>query len=52
MSDSPYLHVFDDLEQVHHQIEAHILENAMLEIGYHSIKTLEHFCLMRKNWYR
>ena len=42
VSDSPYIHVFDDLEQVHHQVEEHTLEDAMLEIGYHSIKTLEH----------
>ncbi len=42
VSDSPYLHVFDGLEQVHHQIEQHTLEAAMLEIRYHAIKTLEH----------
>ena len=41
VSDSPYLHVFDGLEQVHHQMEEHALENAMLEIDYHAIKTLE-----------
>lgn len=48
VSDSPYLHVFDGLEQVHHQIEAHTLENTMLEIGYHAIKTLEHTLPNRK----
>ncbi|MFG6327572.1 MAG: methyltransferase type 11 [Lachnospiraceae bacterium] len=42
VSDSPYLHVFDRLAQVHHQIEEHTLEKTMLEIGYHTIKTLEH----------
>ena len=42
VSDSPYLHVFDDLEQVHHQMEEHALENTMLEIGYHAVKTLEY----------
>ena len=42
VSDSPYLHVFDGLEQVHHQMEAQALENAMGEIGYHKIKTLEY----------
>ena len=42
VSDSQYLHVFDGLEQVHHQMEEHALENAMLEIDYHAIKTLEH----------
>lgn len=42
VSDSPYLHSFDGLEQVHHQMEEKQLENAMLKIGYHAIKTLEH----------
>lgn len=42
VSDSPYLHVFDCLEQVHHQMEAHELENTMLKIDYHVIKILEH----------
>jgi len=42
VSDSPYLHVFDGLERVHHQMEERALEAAMLEIGYHVVKTLEH----------
>lgn len=42
VSDSPYLHVFDGLEQVHHQMEEQALEEAMIEIGYHAIRTLEH----------
>lgn len=42
VSDSPYLHVFDGLEQVHHQMEEQALEQAMEAIGYHTIKTLEH----------
>lgn len=42
VSDSPYLHVFDCLEQVHHQMEEQALEKAMLEVGYHTIKTLVH----------
>lgn len=42
VSDSPYLHVFDDLEQIHHQMEEHVLENTMYELGYHPIKTLEY----------
>lgn len=42
VSDSPYLHVFDGLEQVHHQMEEQVLEKAMLEIDYHAIKTLEY----------
>lgn len=42
VSDSPYLHVFDGLEQVHHQMEEQPLQEAMLAIGYHAICTLEH----------
>lgn len=42
VSESPYLHVFDRLEQVHHQMEEHILERAMLEMDYHAIRKLEH----------
>lgn len=41
VSDSPYLHVFDGLEQVHHQMEEQALEQTMLEIDYHKIKTLD-----------
>jgi len=42
VSDSPYLHVFDGLEQVHHQMEEEALEKAMIEIDYGVIRTLEH----------
>ena len=42
VSDSPYLHVFDGLEQIHHQMEEQALEKAMLEIDYHALRTLEH----------
>ena len=42
VSDSPYLHVFDGLEQVHHQMEEQALEKVMIEIGYHTIKTLDY----------
>lgn len=42
VSASPYLHVFDELEQVHHQMEKQSLEKAMSKIDYHAIKTLEH----------
>ena len=42
VSDSPYLHVFDGLEQVHHQMDEQALEKAMLEIDYHAIRTLDH----------
>ena len=41
VSDSPYFQVFDRLERVHHQMEEHELEKAMLEIRYHMIKTSE-----------
>ena len=33
-SDSPYLHAFDCLEEVHHQMEEQVLVNSMQEIGY------------------
>ncbi len=42
VSNSPYLHVFDGLKQVRCQMEKHILKKAMFEIGYYTIKTLEH----------
>ena len=42
VSDSPYLHVFDELEQVHHQMDERTLEQTMVETGYHTIKILEH----------
>lgn len=42
VSDSPYLHVFDGLERVHHQVEEQALEQAMSEIGYYVIKTLKY----------
>ena len=42
VSDSPYLHVFDGLEQVHHQMDEQALEKTMGEIHYHAIKTREH----------
>lgn len=34
VSDSPYLHVFDNLDQVHHQIQEDELITAMKGIGY------------------
>jgi len=42
VSDSPYLHVFDGLEQIHHQMEEQALERVMLEIDYHRKKSLEY----------
>ena len=44
VSDSPYIHAFDKLDEVHHQMEDIALEQAMKEIGYsliyRSIETL------------
>lgn len=34
VSDSPYLHVFDRLDEVHHQMDEDALTAAMAEIGY------------------
>lgn len=42
VSDSPYLHVFDSLEKVHHQMEEKTLIAAMQEIGYQFTQTSEH----------
>ncbi len=37
VSDSPYLHAFDRLEEVHHQMQEDALENAVCRIGYRKI---------------
>ncbi|WP_330546933.1 hypothetical protein [Butyrivibrio sp. CB08] len=37
VSDSPYLHAFDGLDEVHHQMEEKALEKAMAEIGFSKI---------------
>lgn len=42
VSDSPYLHVFDGLDQIHHQMDEQSLKNAMAEIHYLPINFLEH----------
>ena len=42
VSDSPYLHVFDRLDQIHHQMEEQVLKKSMSEIDYHAIRTFEH----------
>ena len=41
VSDSPYLHVFDGLGQVHHQMAELELQSCMEEIDYQLIRTLE-----------
>lgn len=48
VSDSPYLHVFDGLEQIHHQMDKQALTEKMPEINYRPIRTLEHLLLNRK----
>ena len=42
VSNSPYLHAFDGLDMIHHQIEEKSLIRAMNEIGYELLKTDEH----------
>lgn len=42
VSDSPYLHVFDGLESVHHQMVEQELQNSMDAIDYQLIQTLEY----------
>lgn len=39
VSDSPYLHAFDRLDEVHHQIGEDTLTKAMADIGYRRIYT-------------
>ena len=41
VSDSPYLHAFDRLDEVHHQMEENALSDAMKEIGY---SLIQHGC--------
>lgn len=41
VSDSPYLHAFDCLEEVHHQMEEDALVNSMSEIGYQKVEQSE-----------
>lgn len=48
VSDSPYLHVFNGLEQIHHQIEEQTLERMMLEKNYHTVRTLNHMLPNKK----
>ena len=38
VSDSPYLHAFDGLNAIHHQMEEGVLEKEMKEIGYVPLK--------------
>ena len=42
VSESPYLHAFDGLVTVHHQMAKQELQNSMNEIDYHLIQVLEY----------
>ena len=42
VSDSPYLHVFDGLERVHHHMVEKEMQNSMETIGYQLTQTLEY----------
>ena len=48
VSASPYLHVFDRLEQVHYQINECALKKAMSEVNYCAVKSLERMLPNRK----
>lgn len=41
VSDSPYLHAFDGLNSVHHQMETDELTRAMADIGYKTVSETE-----------
>lgn len=41
MSNSPYIHVFDDLDKVHHQVEEDLLIQTLDDIGYKKIAQIE-----------
>ncbi len=42
VSDSPYLHAFDNLGSVHHQMEEQQLQNSMEAIGYQLVQNIEY----------
>lgn len=42
VSDSPYLHTFDSLDEVHHQMEENALTDAIEVIGYKLSDKSEH----------
>lgn len=42
VSDSPYLHAFDGLNSVHHQMDGDKLTQVMGDVGYKSISTTEY----------
>ena len=42
VSESPYIHSFDKLDSIHHQIDTVHLENRMIEIRYHKNSVIEY----------
>lgn len=41
VSDSPYIHIFDKLEEIHYKMEENELKKIMNEIGYNQNKRIE-----------
>lgn len=41
VSDSPYLHVFDQLEKIHFQMDEQTLKDVMRSMNYHMVNTRE-----------
>ncbi|MCM1181469.1 MAG: class I SAM-dependent methyltransferase [Clostridium sp.] len=41
VSDSPYIHAFDGLDRVHHQMEENSLVQTLIDIGYKRIAQIE-----------
>lgn len=52
VSDSPYIHVFDRLDEVHHQIEENELISTMRQIGFQKIIQVENELPNRKKLVR
>lgn len=52
VSDSPYIHIFDRLAEVHHQMEEEKLINSLQEIGYKKSFVLERELPNRKKLVR
>ena len=42
VSDSPYLHVFDGLDRVHHEIDPQAVTKALAGAGYELVETIEY----------
>lgn len=48
VSDSSYIHVFDNLDEVHHQMEENSLIQTLKDIGYNLIAQTENLLLNGK----